>query len=120
MGINSSAAANEPLGITAIELLPVHEFANDLNTEGSPGWDRSIDEPPHGNYWGYMPLNFFSPHHGYLSNHAVEAQHNEFREMIKALHQARHNKTRAAKLLGLTRAQLYSRIEKYGLAEIES
>ena len=38
----------------------------------------------------------------------------------KALTQARHNKTRAAKLLGLTRAQLYSRIEKYGLAETES
>jgi transcriptional regulator with GAF, ATPase, and Fis domain len=40
--------------------------------------------------------------------------------VVKALHQARHNKTRAAKLLGLTRAQLYSRIEKYGLAETES
>jgi transcriptional regulator with GAF, ATPase, and Fis domain len=40
--------------------------------------------------------------------------------VIKALRQARHNKTRAAKLLGLTRAQLYSRIEKYRLAEIES
>jgi transcriptional regulator with PAS, ATPase and Fis domain len=39
--------------------------------------------------------------------------------VIKALTQARHNKTRAAKLLGLTRAQLYSRIEKYGLAESE-
>ncbi len=37
--------------------------------------------------------------------------------VAKALTQARHNKTRAAKLLGLTRAQLYSRIEKYGLAE---
>ncbi len=40
--------------------------------------------------------------------------------VVKALNQARHNKTRAAKLLGLTRAQLYSRIEKYGLAESES
>ena len=40
--------------------------------------------------------------------------------VVKALTQARHNKTRAAKLLGLTRAQLYSRIEKYGLAERES
>ena len=40
--------------------------------------------------------------------------------VVKALAQARHNKTRAAKLLGLTRAQLYSRIEKYGLAETES
>ena len=39
--------------------------------------------------------------------------------VIKALTQARHNKTRAAKLLGLTRAQLYSRIEKYGLQETE-
>ena len=38
----------------------------------------------------------------------------------KALTQARHNKTRAARLLGLTRAQLYSRIEKYGLAEHDS
>jgi transcriptional regulator with PAS, ATPase and Fis domain len=40
--------------------------------------------------------------------------------VVKALTQARYNKTRAAKLLGLTRAQLYSRIEKYGLAESES
>ncbi|HKE85710.1 MAG TPA: sigma 54-interacting transcriptional regulator [Vicinamibacterales bacterium] len=40
--------------------------------------------------------------------------------VVQALKQARHNKTRAAKLLGLTRAQLYSRIEKYGLAETES
>ncbi|MBI4264488.1 MAG: sigma 54-interacting transcriptional regulator [Acidobacteria bacterium] len=40
--------------------------------------------------------------------------------VVKALAQARHNKTRAAKLLGLTRAQLYSRIEKYGLAETET
>jgi Nif-specific regulatory protein len=40
--------------------------------------------------------------------------------VVKALTQARHNKTRAAKLLGLTRAQLYTRIEKYGLAETES
>ena len=39
--------------------------------------------------------------------------------VVKALEQARHNKTRAARLLGLTRAQLYSRIEKYGLAETE-
>ena len=40
--------------------------------------------------------------------------------VLKALAQARYNKTRAAKLLGLTRAQLYSRIEKYGLAESKS
>ena len=39
--------------------------------------------------------------------------------VAKALTQARYNKTRAAKLLGLTRAQLYSRIEKYGLVNSE-
>ena len=40
--------------------------------------------------------------------------------VVKALSQARHNKSRAARRLGLTRSQLYSRIEKYGLAERES
>jgi transcriptional regulator with GAF, ATPase, and Fis domain len=40
--------------------------------------------------------------------------------VVQALNQARHNKTRAAKLLGLTRAQLYSRIEKFGLVEGDS
>ena len=40
--------------------------------------------------------------------------------VVKALAQARYNKTRAAKLLGLTRAQLYSRIEKHGLADADS
>ena len=37
--------------------------------------------------------------------------------MKEALAKARFNKSKAAKLLGLTRAQLYSRIEKYGLGE---
>ena len=36
------------LGITAVELMPVFQY-----------------DPDEGNYWGYMPLNFFSPHHGY-------------------------------------------------------
>lgn len=59
------------LGVTVLELMPVFPY-----------------DPSDGNYWGYMPLNFFSPHHGYLSDHRVMAQHNECREMIKALHQA--------------------------------
>jgi isoamylase len=59
------------LGVTVLELMPVFQY-----------------DPSDGNYWGYMPLNFFSPHHGYLSDYTVKAQHNEFREMIKALHEA--------------------------------
>jgi glycogen operon protein len=59
------------LGITVVELMPVFQY-----------------DSSDGNYWGYMPLNFFSPHHGYLSDDPVQAQHNEVRDMIKALHQA--------------------------------
>jgi glycogen operon protein len=59
------------LGVTVVELMPVFQY-----------------DPSDDNYWGYMPLNFLSPHHGYLSDHTVKAQHNEVREMIKALHQA--------------------------------
>jgi isoamylase len=59
------------LGVTVVELMPVFQY-----------------DPSDGNYWGYMPLNFFSPHHGYLSDHTAQSQHNEVREMIKALHQA--------------------------------
>ena len=57
------------LGVTIVELMPVHQF-----------------DPQEGNYWGYMTLNFFSPHLAYASNRA-EAN-NEFKEMVRALHAA--------------------------------
>jgi glycogen operon protein len=55
------------LGITVVELMPIHQF-----------------DPLEGNYWGYMTLNFFAPHHTYASGSA----HDEFRAMIKAFHDA--------------------------------
>lgn len=57
------------LGVTALELMPIHQF-----------------DPQENNYWGYMTLNFFSPHLAY----AADPQHpkNEFRAMVKALHAA--------------------------------
>jgi isoamylase len=59
------------LGITAVELMPVFQY-----------------DPDEGNYWGYMPLSFFAPHQGYAAvANAVEAA-NEFKAMVKALHQA--------------------------------
>ena len=57
------------LGVTAVELMPVFQC-----------------DPQEGSCWGYMPLNFFSPHHGYGSRR--DEQHNEFRAMVKALHAA--------------------------------
>jgi isoamylase len=66
------------LGITAIELLPVHEFADEGFLE-----DRSLR-----NYWGYSPLAFFAPEQRYLSGGPPGAQVAEFKAMVRALHAA--------------------------------
>jgi glycogen operon protein len=76
------------LGVTTIELLPVHEFANDLNPSGSPGWDRTQDEPPHGNYWGYMTYGYFAPDLRYASDHTPGGPTREFKSMVRAFHEA--------------------------------
>ena len=60
------------LGVTAVELMPVFQF--------------DATEP---NYWGYMPLNFFSPHDAYASQGAVGDACHQFKEMVKALHKAK-------------------------------
>ncbi len=66
------------LGVTAVELMPVHQFASEqeLVTRG-----RS-------NYWGYNTLAFFAPHNGYSSAAEPHGQVAEFKSMVKALHQA--------------------------------
>jgi len=58
------------LGITVVELMPVFQR-----------------DPQEGDYWGYMPLNFFSPHAQYASAGADE-QHVEFKSMVKSFHEA--------------------------------
>src|SRR6201988_993765 len=66
----------QQLGITAVELLPVFHF--------------DAQDAPRGlvNYWGYAPVSFFSPHHGYSSCRDPLSPVNEFRDMVKALHRA--------------------------------
>lgn len=59
------------LGITAVEFMPVFQF-----------------DPQDGNYWGYMPLSFFAPHHAYSVSPDHCAQRSEFRRMVQALHAA--------------------------------
>lgn len=59
------------LGVTAVELMPVFQF-----------------DPQEGNYWGYMPLSFFAPHHAYSTTPDSCGQKSEFRRMVQALHQA--------------------------------
>src|SRR5262249_32828747 len=66
----------QKLGITAVELLPVFQF------------DAQDAPPRRVNYWGYAPISFFSPHHGYSSGGTPLAAIDEFRDMVKALHRA--------------------------------
>lgn len=67
------------LGITAVELMPVHEFPI-LGPDGHL--------PMRTNYWGYDPMAFFSPHRGYAANAEPGAQVREFKQLVKALHGA--------------------------------
>ena len=62
------------LGITAVELMPVFQF----------DWQ----DAPLGrtNYWGYCPVSFFAPHHGYSFRKDPLGVVDEFRDMVKALH----------------------------------
>ncbi len=64
------------LGITAVELLPIFAF----DPEDAP--------PGHVNYWGYSPISFFAPHVGYSSRKGALEPLDEFRDLVKALHQA--------------------------------
>jgi len=66
------------LGVTAVELLPVHAFITDQFLA-----DRGLT-----NYWGYQPINYFSPEPRYASTSDPQAQVNEFKAMVKALHAA--------------------------------
>src|SRR5271165_6004168 len=66
----------QQLGITAVELLPVFQF------------DPQDAPPGRTNYWGYSPVSFFAPHHGYSSRHDPLSTLDELRGMVKALHRA--------------------------------
>jgi glycogen operon protein len=69
----------QSLGVTAVELMPIHEFAGSM---------PSPDGHARGNYWGYDPVAFFAPHRGYASGAEPGCQVREFKEMVRALHAA--------------------------------
>jgi glycogen operon protein len=66
------------LGITAIELMPVHQFVSDGFLA-----DRGLS-----NYWGYNTIGFFAPHNAYSSSGQLGEQVPEFKAMVRALHEA--------------------------------
>ncbi len=66
------------LGVTAVELLPIHQFVHDAHLA-----DQGLR-----NYWGYNSLGFLAPHNGYASVAEGGRQVAEFKTMVKALHAA--------------------------------
>ncbi|RAX19846.1 glycogen debranching enzyme GlgX [Actinomyces sp. Z5] len=66
------------LGITAIELMPVHQFVNDAFLQ-----DKGLS-----NYWGYNTIGYFAPHNAYAAHGTDGQQVQEFKAMVKALHEA--------------------------------
>ena len=66
------------LGITAIELLPVHQFVQ----------DDTLEQKSLRNYWGYNTIGFFAPHNEYSSDPAAGQHVQEFKAMVRALHEA--------------------------------
>ncbi len=71
------------LGISAIELMPIHEFNESELVRVNP-----LNGEPLKNYWGYDPVVFFAPKVSYCSQGSRGGQTLEFREMVKALHRA--------------------------------
>jgi glycogen operon protein len=68
----------QELGVTAIELQPVHQFVHDQFL-----LDRGLR-----NYWGYNSICYLAPHAEYSSNGSVGGQVQEFKQMVKAMHEA--------------------------------
>ncbi|WP_286697185.1 glycogen debranching protein GlgX [Dermacoccus sp. UBA1591] len=66
------------LGVTAIELMPVHQFVQ----------DTTLVEKGLTNYWGYNTIGFLAPHNAYSASGERGQQVTEFKAMVKALHEA--------------------------------
>lgn len=66
------------LGVTALELMPIHQFVQDPH----------LQEKGLSNYWGYNTIGFFAPHNAYAAWGTDGQQVQEFKAMVKTLHEA--------------------------------
>jgi len=66
------------LGITAVELMPVHQFVQDSHL-----LDKGLR-----NYWGYNSIGYFAPHNEFCGENASVEQVHEFKHMVQNLHRA--------------------------------
>lgn len=75
---NSTIKYLKDLGITAVELLPIHQHVN----------DKFLVDKQLSNYWGYNTIGFFAPDFRYSSSGMLGQQVYEFKNMVKSLHKA--------------------------------
>ncbi|MCP8998439.1 glycogen debranching protein GlgX [Pseudarthrobacter sp. RMG13] len=68
----------QKLGVTAIELMPVHQFVNEGTLK-----DKGLN-----NYWGYNTIGFFAPQNTYSSTGDTGQQVQDFKAMVRTLHRA--------------------------------
>ncbi|GAB3394574.1 glycogen debranching protein GlgX [Amycolatopsis echigonensis] len=68
----------QKLGVTTVELMPVHQFVT----------DHGLDEKGLRNYWGYNTIGYFAPHDAYAAMQGQGGQVQEFKGMVRALHEA--------------------------------
>jgi isoamylase len=68
----------QDLGVTAVELLPVHQFFSEPRVSA-----RGLT-----NYWGYNSIGFFAPHHAYSAQGDTGGQVREFKHLVRTLHAA--------------------------------
>ena len=73
----------QSLGVTAVELMPVQEFNENSVTRSDPKTGQPLK-----NYWGYDPVVFCAPKASYSSSGGLGQQRREFKEMVRAFHQA--------------------------------
>ncbi len=71
------------LGVTAVELMPIHEFNDDHVLGFNPKTGKPLT-----NFWGYDPVSFFAPKASFSSAGGLGQQKLECREMVRALHHA--------------------------------
>ncbi len=79
-GLGSAASIKylKELGVTAVELLPVHQHID----------DKTLIDQGLTNYWGYNTIGFFAPHADYASSGSLGEQVKEFKNMVRNLHAA--------------------------------
>jgi isoamylase len=82
-GLTEKISYLKTLGVTAVELMPVQEF-----NEASVTYRNPQTGQPLRNFWGYDPVTFFAPKASYSSSGGVGKQKLEFKEMVRAFHNA--------------------------------